>query len=247
MLTIYNTRRDFEKAACTTAVLPVGAIEQHGSHLPVGTDTILAHEFASRIAEQLDAYLLPVIPITSSIEHRKGGGTVYIKADTLALVLSDIAESLQYAGYEKLIIVNFHGGNWIIKPTVRKLNRDLDSMQTVLLHADVAMHRHGEVFKHLRNDVHGGEFETSIMLHTHPEHVREIAPQHNPEFVPQAFMDYFDVTEITEDGYWGFPEEATSDKGAKVLDIMVQCALEYLQEVENVTQKLKNRSRSHNS
>ncbi|MDF2668707.1 MAG: Creatininase [Paenibacillus sp.] len=242
MLSIFNTRKDFDKTECELAVLPVGAIEQHGSHLPVGTDTILANEFASRIAEQLDAYLLPAIPITSSIEHRKGNGTVYIKADTLALVIRDVAESLHYSGYKKLVIVNFHGGNWILKPTVRNLNRNLEGMQVVLLHADVAMHRHGEIFKHLNNDVHAGEFETSIMLHTHPEKVQAIVPQTNPEFVPQAFMDYFDVTEITQDGYWGFPEEATADKGARVLDIMVQCALEYLQEIEIVTQKVKNRN-----
>src|SRR5690242_12092910 len=124
MLNMYNTRRDFLTTDCTTAVLPVGAIEQHGSHLPVGTDTIIAGEIALRIAERLDAYLLPSISIASSIEHREAKGTVYLKADTLALVIRDITESLQYSGFKRLIIYNGHGGNWILKPTVRQLDRD---------------------------------------------------------------------------------------------------------------------------
>jgi len=134
MLTMYNSKRDFEASDCTTAVLPVGAIEQHGSHLPVGTDTIFAGEYAARLAEKLDAYLLPVLPITSSIEHRKGKGTVYINGETLSLLLRDIAESLQISGFRKLIIVNFHGGNWTIKPTVRRLNRELAELQTILVY-----------------------------------------------------------------------------------------------------------------
>jgi len=223
------------------AVLPVGAIEQHGSHLPVGTDTIFAYDLASRLAEKLDAYLLPVIPITSSIEHRKGKGTVYIKGETLALILRDIAESLDFSGFQKLIIVNFHGGNWIIKPTIRRINREMENMQVILLDGNMDMNKYQEIFKHVKNDLHAGEFETSLMLHLHPEYVSEIKKQNDPVFVPQAFMDYFDVTEITEDGYWGFPEEATSEKGKKVMDLMVEGCLEYLNEIEKVTMKVKNK------
>lgn len=241
MLTMYNTKQDFEQTECTVAVLPVGAIEQHGSHLPVGTDAMLAHEFAGSLARHLDAYLLPVVPISSSIEHRKGKGTVYIKAETLAFMLRDIAESLQYSGFRKLVIVNFHGGNWIMKPTVRRMNRELADMQVILLHADIAVHRHHEVLDHVHHDVHAGEFETSLMLHLHPGYVSEIAGEAEPVFVPQSFMDYFDATDLTGDGYWGFPRDGTAEKGKHVLDLMVKCGLDYIREVDEVTSRLRER------
>ncbi|MCR2821186.1 creatininase family protein [Lederbergia panacisoli] len=240
MLNMFNTKKDFHDSNCTVAILPVGALEQHGSHLPVGTDNIFAEYFARQIAEKLEgAYLLPVIPITSSIEHREGKGTVFVKADTLALIIRDIAESLRYAGFKQLIILNWHGGNWIIKPTIRSLNRELHPFEVILLDSGLAAHRHGEIFKHTKNDLHAGEMETSLMLYLHKNYVGEIRSQTNTEFAPQAFMDYFDVTQITEDGYWGYPEEATIEKGEKMARIFIECALEYLQEIERMKLKVK--------
>ncbi|WP_217594458.1 creatininase family protein [Cohnella sp. GbtcB17] len=240
MLTVYHTKKDFEASDCRIAVLPVGATEQHGSHLPVGTDTIFAERYAQKLAEALDAYLLPPLAISSSIEHRNAKGTVYLKSDTLALVLRDIAESLRFSGFDKLVIANFHGGNWIIKPTVRNLNRELANFRTILLYAgDVARPRYGEIFNHVHNDIHAGEMETSLMLHLHPEYVGDIKRQHDPAFAPQAFMDYFDVGDITPDGYWGFPEDATAEKGSLVLALMLEEGLKYLEEIERVAEQVK--------
>ena len=84
MLTIHDTRTEFDSRTCTTALLPVGAVEQHGKHLPFGTDIMLAEAVAKPIAEKLDAYLLPAVAISASIEHRKARGTVYLRAQTLA-------------------------------------------------------------------------------------------------------------------------------------------------------------------
>lgn len=239
MLTVYNTRIDFKRDNPTIAVLPIGAVEQHGSHLPVGTDMIISSEVASRLAEKLDAYLLPVLAVTSSIEHKKALGTVYLKATTLALVIKDIAESLHEAGFKKFILINGHGGNWILKPTIRQLNRDLNDrhqsgmgMETILIHTTIGADKQNEVFTHKQHDIHAGEKETSIMLHLHPEYVGTIRELPDKEFHPQDFMDYFDVMDLSEDGYWGFPESGTAAKGAKLLDIMVESALQYLERIE---------------
>jgi len=240
MLTIYDTKKEFAASDCRIAVLPVGATEQHGSHLPVGTDTIFAECYARRLAEALDAYLLPAVAISSSIEHRKSKGTVYLKSDTLALVIRDIAESLQFSGFSKLIIANFHGGNWIIKPTIRNLNRELGDFQVILLDAgEVARPRFHEILNHVQNDIHAGEMETSLMLHLHPEHVADIKRQHEPDFVPQAFMDYFDVGDITPDGYWGFPEDATAEKGSKVLELMLREGIKYIENLDRITKQVR--------
>lgn len=232
MLTLHHTRFEIAATDCSTAVLPVGAVEQHGRHLPVGTDTLLAQAFGERLARELDAYLLPPLAITSSIEHRQAKGTVYLKADTLALVVRDIAESLRHAGFTRLILANFHGGNWVLKPTVRQLNRDHGDFRAILVQPELGAHDYQAIFEHPHGDVHGGEFETSLMLHLHPDLVRPYtagAPETPP---PQAFLDYFDMTELTRDGHWGWPEAATAEKGRRALDALVATGLRFVREIE---------------
>lgn len=248
MLNLYSNRKDFLVKECDTAVLPVGAVEQHGSHLPVGTDSIIAEEIASRLADRLDAYLLPCVSISSSIEHRESKGTVYLKADTLALVVRDIAESLRYTGFKRLIIFSGHGGNWILKPTIRQLNRDFRErgleMETILIPSGIAVKRQGHILKNVQGDLHAGERETSIMLHLCPDHVKAFVPEDSPTAVPQDFMDYFDVSEITTDGYWGFPQEATAEKGRQLLELTVECALEFLDLIEKERNRIAAKARS---
>lgn len=243
MLTMYNNRVDFQNSSCETAILPVGALEQHGSHLPFGTDNIIAGAMAEKLAEVLDAYLLPPISIASSIEHRAAKGTVYLKADTLALVIRDISESLAYSGFRRLILINGHGGNWILKPTIRQINRNFEdrnvNMEVILIHTSVAQARQHEVMKHTHNDIHAGEKETSIMMYLTPDHVKQYVPQTAAPTVPQDFMDYFDVTEITEDGYWGYPEDATAEKGVRMMALNVECAIEYLKQIDNEKERIR--------
>jgi len=240
---MYSTRKHFLEQECDTAVLPVGAIEQHGSHLPVGTDAIIAEEIAKRLALRLNAYLLPCLCISSSIEHRESKGTVYLRADTLALVIRDIAESLRYSGFRRLIVFTGHGGNWILKPTIRQLNRDYEergmSMETILIPSNIAAARQGEIVTHVQHDLHAGEKETSIMLHLCPDRVEAVVPQTRHASAPQDYMDYFDVIDITEDGYWGFPEEATADKGRRLLDLIENSAFAYLEAIEQERRRIK--------
>lgn len=235
---MYHTMRDFQSYTGKTAVLPIGALEQHGSHLPVGTDNIIASAFGERLAEALDACLLPCIGITCSIEHRQAPGTVYIKAETLAAVIKDIGEALQGSGYERLILVNGHGGNWILKPTIREMNRYLSPFETILIHTTVAQERQHEVMENVKNDVHAGEKETSLLMHLCEEHVKPIQLADKREFYPQDYLDHFDCLELTEDGYWGFPEAATKEKGARMLDLLIESSLTYLNKLSAYRERL---------
>lgn len=235
-MNMYNTRKHFQEKECQVAVLPVGAMEQHGSHLPVGTDAIIAQEVSARLAQRLNAYLLPCLSISSSIEHRESKGTVYMRSDTLALVIRDIAESLRYSGFRRLIVFTGHGGNWILKPTIRQMNRDYEErgmeMETILIPSNIAAARQGDILNHAQHDLHAGEKETSIMLHLCPEHVDAIVPVTAHTSAPQDYMDYFDVIDITEDGYWGFPQEGTAEKGARQLELIEESSVGFIEALD---------------
>jgi len=237
MLNHLNTRYEIASATVTTAVLPVGAIEQHGRHLPVGTDMMLAEAVARQLAARLDAYLLPPLAITSSIEHRRAKGTVYLRADTLALVVRDIATSLQQSGFTRLVLANFHGGNWVLKPTIRQLNRDLPGFRTVLVLPDLDPAEYATIFEHKTGDVHGGEYETSLMLHLYPDSVRPLPAPSDEKFPPQYMLDYSDITTITREGHWGWPEAATAEKGRRAMALLVEAGLRFLQQVEDIAAK----------
>lgn len=243
MLTIHDTRNDFAAKPCTTAVLPVGAIEQHGRHLPVGTDLMLAEALARPIAEKLDAYLLPPITIASSIEHRKAKGTVYLRADTLALVVRDIADALRGSGFARLVVVNFHGGNWILKPAVRQVNRDFAPFRAILLQPDLSPADARAILDHPVGDVHGGEYETSLMLHLYPREVRALPAEGGRSFPPQPLMDYFDSTELAPEGFWGWPEAATAEKGRRAFEALLAAAFRFIDEIEAMDRRLQEAAR----
>lgn len=238
-MTYRNTATELEQAKCNTLILPVGAIEQHGSHLPLGTDWLLVNEWAERISGHLGAYLLPALPVSSSIEHRQGKGTVYLRASTLSLVVEDIAKSASDAGFSRLIVMSVHGGNWILKPTVRQLNRDYPGLATILVQLNHVRSSYARHLEQPDRDVHAGEMETSLMLHLYPEWVKEPETRGESPFYPQEFMDYFDTSELTPNGVWGYPELAASSKGEAIIRSIEEATLQYLNELEEVFRRIR--------
>lgn len=104
-----------EVAGSAVAVLPVGAVEQHGPHLPTATDAVVAAEVSRRAAAltagEADVALLPVLAYGSSDHHLPFGGTLSLAPATLAAVLADLLRSLAHGGFRRVLVVNGHGGN----------------------------------------------------------------------------------------------------------------------------------------
>jgi creatinine amidohydrolase len=173
------TTADFADAdpARWIAVLPIAAVEQHGPHLPVGVDTLIAEAYLARVVAQMPddilATFLPVQPIGASDEHRSFRGTLTFSPETALHALIDIGESIARAGIRKLVIINSHGGN---VSTMDLLARQL-RLRGGMLAVHCSWGRFGYpdgLFAPAEriHGIHGGDIETSIMLAAFPELVR---------------------------------------------------------------------------
>lgn len=179
------TGEDFEAVDPETwvAVLPVAAIEQHGPHLPVSVDAdinagILA-EALKALPEDAPIVILPPLPVGKSQEHIAFRGTLSLSTNTLMALWTDIAESVLRAGFRKLVLFNSHGGQ---PQVVELVARDLRVRHGMFVVSCLAygLGRLDHLFSahELRHGIHGGEAETSMMLHLRPDVVKRDKFQH---------------------------------------------------------------------
>lgn len=166
-------------AGIATVILPLGATEQHGPHLPLGTDTCRAAALAERLAERLPALVAPVIPIGCSDEHGGFAGLLSLEAETLAAVILDCARRMIDWGVQCLVVLSAHGGNGrALALAETRLRRELPALAVWI---PDAMTICGEAVQAIAAEaalpltalgLHAGEWETSELLRLHPEQVR---------------------------------------------------------------------------
>ncbi|HEX2033440.1 MAG TPA: creatininase family protein, partial [Chloroflexota bacterium] len=159
------TAQDERRRGARVAVLPVGSFEQHGDHLPLITDTVVACLIAQRLSTAYNLFLLPPITISCSHEHSTFAGSVSIRAQTLLAIVDDIAQSLQQSGIRQLVLVNGHGGNYVLRNAVQQANVGERRMVFFPTHEDWAAARTAAgLVSSGEDDMHAGELETSMLL-----------------------------------------------------------------------------------
>ncbi|MFB8242434.1 creatininase family protein [Kitasatospora purpeofusca] len=203
--------------ASRVAVLPVGSFEQHGAHLPLSTDTLVACAIAEAIARAYDLFLLPPVTIACSQEHAAWPGTVSIRAQTLIAVVTDIAASLRASGIEHLVVVNGHGGNYVLANIVQEANTAGPRMALFPRREDWSAARsEGGLESTAHEDMHAGEIETSLLMHLWPELVGagHATADHVAE---RPNLLVLGLQASTTSGVVGRPSLGTAQKGEAVL------------------------------
>jgi creatinine amidohydrolase len=212
------TSHDEAARAADVAVLPIGSFEQHGGHLPLATDTLIAASIAERITTDYDLLLLPPIAIGASHEHADFTGTVSISSMTLYAIVTDVAESLDRAGVTKLVVVNGHGGNYVLSNVVQESNVGKRRMALFPCAENwIDARRAAGVVTSNHEDMHGGEAETSIILATSPEVVHPSYRDADFTADDRRYLLTVGIRSYSTSGVIGRPSLATADKGRLLL------------------------------
>jgi len=215
-----STSVEWERLARPLAVLPLGSLEQHGPHLPVGLDTIEAVHFGRVVAEALGGALLPVLPILQCFEHSGFRGSVGVRPETAMALIRDVADALERQHFKRLVVVNSHGGNLAVGPAVRDWNRQ-DRPLRILLVDWWTLDRSPEGAALKPGSLHADGWETAVALALCPERVgdyRSLKPSPIPwPGAEQADLNHLGIGAFRPAGYWGDPSAATPEAGRAIV------------------------------
>jgi creatinine amidohydrolase len=224
-----GTTADERDRKATVALLPIGSFEQHGPYLPLATDTIIACTIAQEIAAAYPVCLLPPVTISCSHEHAAWAGTVSISASTLYAIVRDVADSLRHSGITNLVLVNGHGGNYVLGNVVQEASR---GEQRMALFPGLQDWEAAEAAAGIQtpadSDMHAGEFETSVLLHAHPQLVKPGYESGDRLADDRKHLLTLGLDAYTESGVVGRPSLASASKGAQVLASLAASFGEYL-------------------
>jgi creatinine amidohydrolase len=232
----------------TIAVLPIGAIEQHGPHLPLSVDRDLVEAAVQRALPLLDTtqsvLVLPTLTITKSGEHDRHPGTLSLSADTLLATLRDIAVSVARTNIQRLVLLNGHGGN---NAALDIAARDIRISHNLIV-ATCSWSAFAEVNGIIAEedyafDLHAGESETSAMLAAKPDLVdmslaQNFAPtmrerKKTSRFIGltgQAARPAWIIDDLHPEGACGNAAAATVEKGEQLLGSAARNFVEFLKE-----------------
>ena len=220
-----------------TVVVAFGATEQHGPHLPLATDALLGDHLARLVADRLDSFVAPTVRIGCSEHHLEFPGTISFSQDTFHRIVADIVASLARGGFDRVILIPTHGGNFgPLGDAVEKLGPDpgievraLTDLTALLAIAQLGESEHGVPMG--EGGLHAGEWETSMLVAIHPDlvHMERGEPGYtgDPQEAAGAIFGA-GVHTISQNGVIGDPARSSAENGARYWDEVVRITLEKL-------------------
>jgi len=209
-----------------TVILPVGSVEEHGPHLPLGTDAFHALEVARRLAEAWPVLVAPPLYYGLCRSTREHPGTVSISGDTLRALVTELGREFYRQGLRNLVIISGHAGSTHIAALVEageRLLAELPEAQVAVVNVldllrEVVAARPDLV--KTTGDSHAGEVETALMLAAYPHLVKGTAPAEWPTFPKYVLAR--DKRRHWPGGVWGDPAPATAAQGEAILQAEVE-------------------------
>lgn len=228
-------------------IQPVGAIEQHGLHLPVAVDSAISLGVIGKALQQLNeaipAYALPCLYYGKSNEHCGFPGTITLSANTLLSVIKEMAVSIYRSGFRKLVLMNSHGGQpQIMEIAARDLHQEHPDFAVFPLFTWRVPHNVSDLITSQEQEygIHAGDAETSIMLSLLPEQVQmDQAVKEYPQDLPEdSLLDMegklpfaWLTKELSSSGVMGDATVATKEKGDRILQSVAAGWVQVIQDV----------------
>lgn len=231
-----------------TAVIPIGSIEQHGPHLPNGTDTFAAELVARGVADRMDAVYAPFCPYGVTPIHAGHPGTVTLRPETFEALLTDVCTELIAAGVRTVVLVNWHEGNI---PAMNKVATALQDRHDAVFVAAQACYTAQRIYRPAGGELtHGGGIETLAVLAydkdlakveragapTRPAGAHELDAMRRSS---EVYGFVTDVSELADAGWYGEPTWASTDRAGTFAD---DVSAEVVRLVESVVAAHRNRS-----
>jgi creatinine amidohydrolase len=209
------------------ALVPLGSTEQHGPHLPLATDHLIAEGFAREAADRSGYLCTPTVDVGVSPHHRQFNGTMWVEPPVFRDYVESFTRNLAYHGIDRVVYVNAHGGNVQHLREVGRRLRDEGTLYAVeWMWNESIPELVDELFE--RNGPHGGPKETAMIQHLRPELVREdrledardggIESVEAAETTKHGARTYYDAIENSDNGVFGDQTDATAEKGEKMFE-----------------------------
>lgn len=225
-----------------TVLVPLGTLEQHGPHLPIGTDALIPIEVARRVAERLNLLVAPPIYYGNSTSMRRMKGVFTVTPETLASFLSDICRSLASQGFKKIVFINGHGGNTQVLDFIGHKLREETGVKIVRV--DWWIVAFEEISRICEASViHADEGETSVLIACRPELVRmnkavrdqtftemrKKLTDGKPDNMPKVYVPF---STWTKTGVVGDATKASREKGQEILEAVVENIVRFLKHLD---------------
>ena len=235
MILEYMTMTEFKKnlRKTRTIIFPFGTVEEHGSHLPLNTDTLIVYEVMKRVVNKRNVFLAPPVYYGVCTTTSQHPGTINITPSTLRRITCDLVRDAHKKGLRNFLLITGHGGGLhasALKEAAENLIEELkDARIAVLCPYDVLRKELSELAE-TPNDSHAGEIETSLVLALAPGLVKGRSDEEYPDF-PKPFV-VKDKLKYWPGGVWGDPHKANKDKGDQAIKLIVDTVVDIIDAIE---------------
>lgn len=216
-----------------TVLIPFGSVEEHGSHLPLSTDTIQAYEVCKKAALQIPVFVAPPVHYGNCRSTADHPGTISISTSAVKLLLKDIVTSLRNHGVRYFVALSGHAGGahcMALQEAGEQLLAEFDDIEIAVVTEYDLAREEGRGIIVTPGDAHAGEIETSRIQHSHPTLVKGTAPCEYPAF-PRGIL-VRDKRRYWPGGVWGDPGKASAEKGACLEELVVRKLIELVKTLE---------------